>query len=273
MIQPDPAPVLLILLGASLYVRAVRRLSRRGYRVPAGQQALWWTGLSLTAVGLIGPPAAWSDQLFWVHMTEHILIADLAVPFLLAGIRTPVGLFMPPKDLLVAIFRSARLRRAGSFVTRPLVALPVSVAVLYAWHLAPAFGAATRDPWVHALQHQCFVLANAIFWWPAIEPARRPLPAPLWKIGYLLAGRFASVMMGALLIVSTRPFYGDLYAGGERSQQIAAVFDQQVGGSIMMITDVVVMVSMLAVFFALSAREADRVDAAAAARGRRTPAT
>lgn len=260
MIQLDPIPALLILLGSALYIRAVRRLRRRGYAVPASQQALWWIGIALTSTGLLGPSAAWSDRLFWAHMTEHILIADLAVPFLLAGIRTPVGLFMPPKDLLVAVFRNAFLRRLGSLITKPLVALPISVAVLYAWHLAPAFGAATRDPWVHALQHQSFVLASVIFWWPAIEPARRPLPAPLWKIGYLLAGRMASVMMGMLFLVSTRPFYGDLYAEGEHGQQITAIFDQQVGASIMMVTDVLVMMTMLGVFFALSAREADRAD-------------
>ena len=260
MIQLDPIPALLILLGSLLYRRAVKRLAGRGYQVPVGQQALWWTGIALTALGLLGPSAAWSDRLFWAHMTEHILIADLAVPFLLAGIRTPVGLFMPPRDLLVAVFRSTLLRRIGGFVTNPLAALPLSVAVLYSWHLAPAFGAATRDPWVHALQHQSFVMASLIFWWPAIEPARRPLPAPLWKIGYLLAGRMASVMMGALFLVSTRPFYGTLYAAGERSQSMTPLMDQQIGASIMMVTDVIVMMVMLGVFFALSAKEADRAE-------------
>ena len=261
----DPVVIALISLAAGLYVRAVLRLKRRGYRVPPFQQAMWWIGIFLTTFGLVGPPAASSDELFWAHMAEHLLIADLAVPFLLAGIRTPVGLFMPPKDLLVAVFKNTTLRRLGGFVTKPLVALPVSVFVLYAWHLGPAFTGATQQPWLHALQHQSFILANVIFWWPAIEPNRRPLPAPLWKIGYLLAGRMASILMGALFLVSNRAFYGGLYSKTEATHGLTPLADQQIGASLMMITDVVIMMVMLGVFFALSAQENDRQERAASA--------
>ena len=268
--QLDPVVIALIALLAGLYTRAIIRLSARGYKVPRIQQALWWIGIALMTVGLIGPPAAYSDELFWAHMGEHLLIADLAVPFMLAGVRTPVGLFMPPKDLLVALFRSRFLRAVAGFVTKPLVALPLSVLVLYSWHLAPAFSTATQTPWVHALQHQSFILASAIFWWPALEPNRRPLPAPLWKIGYLLAGRMASVLMGALFLVSNRPFYQGLYGESEALHGITPLADQQIGASLMMITDVVVMMTMLVIFFVLSAREHDRNETAETARGQTT---
>ncbi len=261
----DPVVVCLIALAAGLYIRATVRLKRRGYKVPMIQQCLWWIGMSLLTFGFVGPPAAMADELFWAHMAEHLLIADLAVPFLLAGVRTPVGLFMPPKDLLVAVFRNRVLRAVGGFVTRPLVALPLSVFVLYSWHLAPAFSGATRDPLIHAFQHQSFLLASVIFWWPAIEPNRRPLPAPLWKIGYLLAGRMASILMGALFLVSNRAFYGDLYASTEKAHGITPLADQQIGASLMMITDVVIMMTMLGVFFALAANENDRKERAEAA--------
>lgn len=264
--QLDPVVIALIALAAGLYIRAVVRLRRRGYTVPRGQQAFWWIGMSLLTFGLVGPPAASSDDLFWAHMAEHLLIADLAVPFLLAGIRTPVGLFMPPKDLLVAVFRNRLLRRLGGFVTKPLVALPLSVFVLYAWHLAPAFSTATRDPLIHALQHQSFILANVIFWWPAIEPNKRPLPAPLWKIGYLLSGRMASILMGALFLVSNRAFYSDLYAKTEAANGLTPLADQQIGASLMMTTDVVIMMVMLGIFFALAAQENDRKERAESAR-------
>jgi cytochrome c oxidase assembly factor CtaG len=262
----DPIVILLLALGAGLYIRAIVRLGKRGYKVSVGQQSLWWIGMALMTFGLVGPPAAYSDQLFWAHMTEHILIADLAVPFLLAGTRTPVGLFMPPKDLLVAVFRNRVLRRLGSFVTKPLVALPLSALVLYGWHLAPAFTNATQHPLIHALQHQSFILASVLFWWPAIEPNRRPLPAPLWKIGYILAGRMASILMGALFLVSNRPFYSGLYAKSDATFGITPLADQQIGASLMMTTDVIVMMTMLGIFFALAAKEHDRKERAESAR-------
>ena len=47
----EPGPALGLLVLGCLYVRAVRLLEARGYRVPAGQQAFWWTGFALTGKG------------------------------------------------------------------------------------------------------------------------------------------------------------------------------------------------------------------------------
>lgn len=262
MVEFDPVVIALLALGAGLYARAVRRLAKRGYRVGRVQQACWWLGLACVGFGLLGPLAALSDKLLSAHMAEHLLVADIAAPFLLAGIRTPVGLFMPPRDLLVAAARSHPLRSFGRFITRPLVALPLYILVLYGWHLAPAFTTATQTPLVHALQHQSFLLANVILWWPAIEPARRPMPAPLWKAGYLLGARMASVLMGAVFLVSNRAFYSDLYSSSAPAYGYTALSDQQAGASIMMVTDVVMMLGILAFFFARAASEGAAKDAA-----------
>jgi len=260
MFEFDPVVFLLLAGTAGLYIRAIRRLSKRGYRVPRSQQAMWWFGMSLATVGLLGPPAAFSDQLFWAHMTEHLLIADLAAPFLLAGLRTPVGLFVPPKEILVLVARNRPIRALGSFVTKPLVALPLSIVVLYGWHLGPAFTTATREPLFHALQHQSFLLASLIFWWPAIEPNRRPMPAQLWKIVYLLGGRMASILMGALFLASNRAFYSDLYAAGAKQHGLTALSDQQIGAGLMMLADVLIMMVVLIIFFTKAASQGARED-------------
>ncbi len=260
-LELNPVVIALLLLGAGLYARAVRRLSGRGYSVPKLQQASWWTGLGILATGLLGPLAASADELFWKHMAEHLLIADIAVPFLIIGIRTPVFLFMPPKEILVLVARNRALRTIGGLITNPLVALPLSTLTLYAWHFGPLFEAATRQPLVHALQHQSFILANVILWWPALEPSKRPMPAELWKIAYLLAGRMGSVLMGALFLVSNRAFYPDLYAASAARNGLTAATDQHIGAGLMMLTDVVVMMTVLVIFFIKAANEGARRDA------------
>lgn len=259
----DPIVIALLALPAFLYLRAVKVLKGRGYRVPGLQQAFWWIGMALLTCGLLGPTAAAADELFWLHMAEHLMIADLAVPFLIAGIRTPVFLFMPPREILVLVARSSRLRRFGSLITRPLVALPLSIAILWVWHLGPLFTAATRSDAIHALQHQSFIFANLILWWPALEPSRRPMPAPLWKVGYLLAGRLGSVMMGALFLVSNRPFYADLYSESASRHGLTALADQQLGAGLMMVMDVIIMLAVLGIFFTQAAAEGERKDRAA----------
>jgi cytochrome c oxidase assembly factor CtaG len=72
----------------------------------------------------------------------------------------------------------------------------------------------------------------------------------------------ASVLMGALFLVSNRAFYGDLYSATEAAHGISPVADQQIGASMMMVTDVVVMLVMLGIFFSLAAKEYDREEAA-----------
>lgn len=262
----NPVVIALLLLSGGLYANAIRRLNVRGYAVSRWQQASWWTGWLMLATGLLGPLAVLSDELFWTHMAEHLLIADIATPFLLMGVRTPVFLFMPPREILVLVARAKWLRKTGAFLTKPLVALPVSLFTLYIWHLGPLFTEATRNAPVHALQHQSFIAANVLLWWPAIEPARRPMPAELWKIGYLLAGRMGSILMGALFLVSNRPFYSDLYAASAARHGLAALTDQQLGAGLMMLTDVVIMMTVLGVFFAMAAAQSDRAETLAAER-------
>ena len=260
-LQLDPVVIALLALSAGLYQHAVIRLRRRGYAVPRLQQAFWWIGIALLAFGLLGPLAAFAGELFWTHMAEHLLIADIAAPFLVAGIRTPVFLFMPPREVLVLVGRNRPLRAVGRFVTRPLVALPLALFTLYFWHLGPLFTEATRNPAVHALQHQSFLIANIILWWPALEPSRRPMPADLWKIAYLLAGRMGAIMMGALFLVSNRAFYPDLYGATAKQHGLSAVSDQHLGAGLMMMADVAIMMTVLAVFFAQAASQNDRLEA------------
>ena len=120
----DPAVIVLILLGTALYVRAVRVLARRGYRVPAGQQVAWHGAMAVTAIGLLSPIDSLGEELLSAHMAQHLLIADLAAPFFLIGLRSPVYAFILPRPALVAVARRSGLRRVFRFVRRPLVAIP-----------------------------------------------------------------------------------------------------------------------------------------------------
>ena len=90
MLSLDPGGIVVVALLVGIYARAVRVLARRGYRVPRGQQIAWYVGVALIAVGLLGPLDRLAKDLLTAHMAQHLLIADLAAPFLLAGVRTPV---------------------------------------------------------------------------------------------------------------------------------------------------------------------------------------
>ena len=261
MIAFDPLGIALVALLAAVYWRAVLVLRWRGYDVPALQQAAWWGGVALVAVGLLGPPETLSEDLLSAHMLQHLLIADLAAPLLLAGARSPVLQFLLPRGVLVPLAHRRRLRALFRTLRKPLVALPLFVLVLYGWHFRFAFEGALESAWVHGLQHQSFVLASVLVWWAVIDPTRRRLDPELWKIGHVLGMRLAGMFLGmAFVLMRTQayPFYGD------RAEQhgLSPLTDQQVGGGLMLGIDLIVMFLALGIFFWRSAAEHDRTESA-----------
>src|SRR5688500_13361293 len=124
-ISLDPG-VLVGIAGAEvLYLRAIRVLRGRGVRVGRGQRALWHAGIALWLIGLVSPVDSRGDDLLSFHMLQHLLVADLAAPLLLAGMRNPVLAFVLPRPVLVPLARARRIRSAFRMLRRPLVAIPV----------------------------------------------------------------------------------------------------------------------------------------------------
>ena len=248
----------LLLLFEALYVRAIVVLRGRGWRVPARQQLAWHLGMALQALALLGPLDHAAQDHLSAHMGQHLLLADLAVPFLLAGLRTPVLVFVAPRPVLVVLARRRRLRAAFRFLRRPLVAVPVYLVVLYAWHLDFAFEAALRDPALHALQHFSFLAIGVLIWWAALEPQRARMRGELWKIPYVLATRLISMFLGMALIFSSSPWYGDVYGRDTLS-------DQRSAGGIMMSVDVAIILAALAFFVWRASADHDAAERRAAA--------
>jgi len=247
-----------LLLAEGLYVRAVRVLAARGHTVPRAQLVCWHVGIGLQAIGLLSPIGAHADVLLSAHMAEHLLIADLAAPFLVAGVRTPVLQFLLPKAALVPLARRRRLRRVLAVARRPQAAIPLYLLVLYGWHVGPLFEAATTSPPLHALQHMTFVATGILVWWPLLEPAKRRMAGALWKILHILGARLAGMMLGMAFIIARTPFYTDVYGAGERPLGFSALADQQSAGAIMLVVDIVLMVSAMAFLFWRAAAEEDR---------------
>jgi len=253
-------PVLGLAVLALLYARAVRVLGRRGYHVPGAQQVYWWVGWVFLVAAFLSPLDTWAQEALSAHMAQHVLMADIAVPLLLIGIRNPMLQFFLPRSILVPLAHRRRLRAAFRSLRRPMVAIPVYTVVLYAWHLGPAFTAALENNFVHALQHQSFIAFSALVWWPLIEPNHRRLPAELWKIPYIVGVRLPTMFLGMAFVVAQTPFYASFYGSGTRGGGLSAISDQQLGGAIMMVVDIVTLMVVLIVVFWRAAL-ADAADA------------
>jgi putative membrane protein len=256
----DPGAVVLVATAEALWIRAVRVLRGRGVTVPRAQILLWHLGIALWVVGFFGPVHALGDELLSAHMAQHLLIADLAAPLLLAGARNPVLGFLLPRPALVTVARTAWLRGAFRRLRQPLVAVPVYVLVLYGWHFSVFFEAAVQHPFVHGLQHMSFVAIGVLVWWSALDPKRRRLRGELWKVPYIIGARMAGMFLGMSFVLIRVPIYTGVYAAGDRGHGLRALGDQQLAGAMMVTVDLLIMVFALCFFFYRASQAADAED-------------
>ena len=257
MVSLNAQGIAIVALLLVVYGRAVTVLRWRGYTVARSQQAVWYAGVFLVAFALLGPPDALSDDLLSAHMAQHLLLADIAAPLLLVGVRSPVLQFLLPRPLLVPLARTRWLRRFFRFLRKPLVALPLWVAVLYGWHFGFAFEGALRNPWVHALQHWSFFVTSLLVWWAIVEPKKRRIGGELWKAGDLIGMRIAGMFLGMAFIlmrVQAYPWYGNR----ANDHGMSVLLDQQLGGGLMFLVDMLVMFFGLGFFFWRAAADNDR---------------
>jgi len=261
-ISLDPGVLAFLALGVGLYVRAVRVAKGRGLMVTTFQQAAFYTGVALWGVALISPVDQLAEELLSFHMTQHLLLADLAGPLIVVGVRAPVIFFYLPRPAMVALARRRTLRRVMHTLTTPLGAIATYAIVLYAWHLAPLFEAALEHPLVHALQHQSFFFVSILVWIPALEPTRRRLRGELWKAAHISGARMVGMFLGMAFIAMRSPAY-DWYVGRTAEHGLTPLADQQIAGGLMLGTDVVILLFAVAFFFFRSGEDHDRAEAEA----------
>jgi cytochrome c oxidase assembly factor CtaG len=244
----DPLQLLPTALVALLYFRRARTLAGRGTPVPAWRQASFAAALALAVLSLASPlDALGEEQFFFAHMTQHVILGDLAPLAFVAGLTGPI---LRP---VLALPGVERLRG----LAHPLVALPLWAVNLYLWHLPVLYEAALHHSSIHALEHVLFFSGGALMWAAVLEP----LPGPEWfgtsaKLGYIVAVRLLETVLGNVFIWSGTVFYST-YEAAPRRFGISPLSDQGIAGSIMMIEGSLVTIAALAWLFLRLASEGE----------------
>ena len=87
----EPLQLAPIVLIAVAYAVRGRTLARRGQPVPGWRTALFSLGIALLVIAVASPIAEIGEtELFSFHMTQHLLIGDLAPLCILAGLTGPL---------------------------------------------------------------------------------------------------------------------------------------------------------------------------------------
>lgn len=240
-----PLEVIPVTLAGILYWHRVMVLSWDGRSVPLWRQACFGSGLALIAIALFSPIDHIAEELVIAHMGEHLLIGDIASLLLVLGLTR--SLLQPV--LAIRVFNRLEV------LAHPAIALPLWMLNFYLWHVPALYEAAYGTAPVHALEHATFLFFGCLVWMPIFGP----LPKPQWfsagwKVGYVIAMRFAGAILGNVLMWSGTVLY-PIYAPGERYWGISALADQSTAGVLMMIEGTFLALGVLAWVFFEVARE------------------
>jgi putative membrane protein len=226
-------------ISAIAYVIGLRNLWRRagvGHGVGRGQAAMFAAGWISLVAALGGPVEEWSGTSFAAHMLQHELMMLAAAPLLAAS--RPLGVFawtLPAhaRRRLRAVTSPRWLRAYWQFLTAPLWATVLSIAVLWVWHVPALFDLATVHRGWHALQHASFFVTALAVWW-----ALRAGGSSAHKVGQSVACLFVAMVvtgaLGGLLAFSPAPWY-PAYVHHAAPFGWTPLEDQQMGGLIMWI--------------------------------------
>lgn len=228
--------MLVLPLGAALllYLLGWRRLSQRASQ-PV-RPTLFLSGWLVLTLTLTSPLHEAGERSFTFHMIEHELIMLVATLLLAASGAGGILAWGLPRRLRLALGGSWKAPLQGLWrrFTQPIVATLMQGIALWAWHAPPLFDRALESFGWHIAQHGCFFVASLIFWWAMLHPRGRA-----GEYGVCAACLFATSLiggaLGALMSLSSSPWYADYAAMGVTGVGLDPLNDQRLAGLIMWI--------------------------------------
>jgi putative membrane protein len=228
-----------------LYLRRARAVHQS-----AGRVVSFLAGMLLVLVALCSPVDRLAEQLFFMHMVQHLLLLDLAPILVLLGLTR---VFLRPVTR-----RLVRVEQAAGPLAHPVFAIVLYVAVMALWHVPAMYDTALEHPVIHVLEHVTFGIAGGLYWWHLLSPirARRRLGG-MGPVVYMLATKLFVGLLGILLAFSPDPLY-DFYERQPGYWGLSPGTDQAVGGLVMALEQSIVMGVALVFLFVSALGESER---------------
>jgi putative membrane protein len=207
-------------------------------------RSLWfYAGLGVLLLAVQSPIDYWSDDYFFVHMTQHLLLMFAAPTLIVAGAPWQPLLDALPGRLgrdatreVMAGGWSRPLRAVVSWLLRPWVSVVTFNVVMLVWHVPALFDLAERNQAVHIwLAHASFFLAGVLFWMQFIDspPFRRKMPLTSQAIALISTNVImwlVAMAMGIMTTTSWYPVYNHI-----PGVTLPPFADQQIGAGILWI--------------------------------------
>jgi cytochrome c oxidase assembly factor CtaG/cytochrome c2 len=249
----EPLVLVTVLGAATWYLIGLVRLREETGRavLTSGNIAAFMAGLVVLLVALCSPVDTVGEELFSVHMVQHLLLMLLAAPLLVLGRPALAFLWaMPPRrrKTFGRVWTGGKVSRLFEFLMQPLTVWLLFTGVFVFWHVPGPYTWALRNELVHDLEHISFLLISLMFWTIVFEPyGRRRLDYGSTLL-FVATTAIFSGLPGALMILTSRPFY-TAHAATVGNWGLTLVEDQHLAGLIMWVPAGMVYVAAVAWLF------------------------
>ncbi len=238
----DPPLVLTIDLAFLYWLGSRRTVTPvRRQREQRRCDLCFYLAMVTLVIALASPIELLSEDLFWVHMVQHVLLMLVAAPlFVLARPWTRLWRALPLRGRrqlarwMLHASSAAPLRAATRALGQPPVSLAVFTVVLLGWHVPSLFDATLRSSALHGLEHTLFFLSAVLLFKQLIPspPLRTPLSDGA-RAAYAIAAMTVSWALAVVLALAPSPLYGHYAALSSRPGGISALADQQLAAGVM----------------------------------------
>ena len=221
--------------------RLARRSRPERTRQRRRRSFLFYGGLAVLLISVQSPIDYWSDDYFFVHMIQHLLLMFAAPTLVVAGAPWQPLLDALPGRLGRSVTRatlrdswSRPLRAVFGFMLRPWVSIVFFSFVMILWHLPAAFDLGERSQAVHIwLMHGSFFIAGVLFWLQFIPspPFLRRMPL-VSQAAALVATNVVMWMLAMSMSIFTQVSWYSTYSHVP-GVTLPPYADQQIGAAIL----------------------------------------
>jgi cytochrome c oxidase assembly factor CtaG len=240
----SPGPFIVVVGLTVVYVRRWHTA-----RASVGRLLLFLSGIAVAAIALFSPVDTLGEDLFLMHMVQHILLLDVAPVLCILGL-TKVILRPVARPLL-------NLERNAGFLAHPAFAIALYAGSMWVWHIPTLYDAALEHPVIHILEHTFFTAAGALYWWHLLSPIRSRHLGGMGPVVYMVSTKLLVGLLGIALTFAPEALYA-FYEDQPRYWGLTAGTDQALGGLIMALEQSIVMGIALVVLFVRALSESER---------------
>jgi putative membrane protein len=239
-------PLALIWASLALHLlgehRATVKLARPRSTADRWRAAAFYAGLLTIFLALVTPIDSLARQLFWVHMTQHVLLLGVAAPLIVLGapwnsIWRPLPLSWR-RSTARAVKRSPRLaplRLLARVLTRPGPAWVLFNVNLIFWHIPFAYDLTLRSAGVHALEHVLFVGSGILLWAQVLRsPPLRMRLSSIGRVYYVVSATTVGWLLSLVLAFAPTALYPAYAHLAHRPGGISELTDQHIAAGVML---------------------------------------